>query len=97
MQFYKNNTTPRVATCSECPIIIRRANSVIRTRGHPVYDIALELVTLRVAFEMLEPLLKMGRHREADEVYKDTQKALYLLEEVEAPGRETSFILTEKS
>ncbi len=45
---------------------------------------------------MLEPLLKMGRHREADEVYKDTQKALELLHEVEAPGRETSFILTEE-
>lgn len=97
LEFYKNNDLPNVTTCSECPIIVRREpRAPNRTRGHPVYDIALELVTLRVAFEMLEPLLNMGRHQEVDEVYKDTQKALKLLQEVEAPARDTSFRLNKK-
>ncbi len=98
MQFYKSSSTPNMTTCSECPIIVRReGRTPKRLRGHPVYDIALELVTLRVAFEMIEPLLKMARYGEAMEVYESTQKALELLWEMEAPARNTSLIPVKES
>lgn len=91
LQFYAYKASSNTTTCSECPPIIRiREYKVHRSRGHFVYDMALELVTLRLAFEMLEPLIKMGRYREAETVYIDTKKALELLIEVEAPARETN-------
>lgn len=115
MQFYVDLNKQRVTTCPECPIIVRQdaaKNAARRTRGHLSYDMALELVTIRLAFEMIEPLLKMGRRKEAIEVYDetkrvleerhlnatgmhpDTLKALEILEEVEAPARETSITIS---
>jgi hypothetical protein len=108
MQFYVGYGTSKVTTCPECPIIVRAVKGQKRSRGHHAYDMALELVTIRIAFEMIEPLLKMGRRKEATEVYDHTRKDLNsrpsvvdvqgemkkifeVLEEVEAPARNTSF------
>lgn len=78
MQFYVTRTIKRVTTCSECPIIVRRnlEGNKYRSRGHTTYDMALELVTIRIAFEMIEPLLKMDRRPEAVEVYENTKRVL---------------------
>jgi len=79
MQFYTETSGhARITTCPECPIIIRRNQSgdARKTRGHHAYDVILELVTIRLAFEMIEPLLKMGRRAEARRAYEETKALL---------------------
>lgn len=87
MEFYYAGTSKTLKTCFECVPKLLNGSYPGRSEGDVIYDMTLELVTYRLAFEMIEPLLKMGRVKEAKDVYLDTKKVLSILREAEAPAR----------
>lgn len=90
MQFYYAGTSKTLNTCFVCVPKLSNGSYPGRSEGDVVYDMTLKLVTYRIAFEMIEPLLKMGRVKEAKDVHLDTEKVLSILRAVEAPARSNS-------